>query len=76
LAAQSRELPSPVLLAGKHDRRRAALDIGHRRVVDRHLLSFGLQERESSLDPRPIGLIGIIRFLIRTLAKVPRIITS
>src|SRR3712207_7438589 len=35
----------PVLLAGEDDERRALLAVGHRRVVDRHLLAVLLGDR-------------------------------
>ncbi len=51
-AAQSRELPVPVFLAGNHDQRHALRLILHRRVVDAHALAVGLMNRDAAFDAR------------------------
>ena len=75
LAAQSRLEPGAVLFAGEDDGRRASRDVRHRRVVDRHDLRRLRQVTPpSTREPSAFG--GSMRFLMRTLAKVPRIMTS
>ena len=75
LAAQSRLEPVPYSSPPKTTGRRAFGHVLHRRVVDEHLLAARLEQRDAAFLARAVGP-GIIRFLMRTLAKVPRIITS
>jgi hypothetical protein len=77
-AEQPRALRRPVarragavFLAGDDDQRHAILLVAHRRVVDRHLLARRLVPGDAAAR-----LPGTISFLMRMLAKVPRIITS
>jgi hypothetical protein len=51
-------------------------DVLHRRVVDRQLFADRLVDRDAAFDRGTVGLGGIMRFLMRTLAKVPRIMIS
>ena len=48
-AAQSRETPRAVLLAGEHDERRALRLVLHRRVVDRHRRAVGKMHGDAAL---------------------------
>ena len=69
--------PGAVFLAAEDDRRRALRDVFHRGVVDRHPLARRLEQRDAAFLATCRRLsAGSIRFLIRTLANVPRIITS
>ena len=52
LAAQSREEPRAVLLAGQDDERRAFALVAHRGVEDRHLLAGGNVQRHAAFDTR------------------------
>ena len=74
-AAQSRELPVPYSSPREDDERHALRAVLHRGVVDRHLLAVGLVQRDAASRRVP-SAHGTIRFLMRTLANVPRIITS
>ncbi len=76
LAAQSRDEPVPYSSPPKTTVGVPCGDVLHGRVVDRHLLAGRLEQRDAAFDARAVRLGGTIRFLMRTLAKVPRIITS
>ena len=71
LAAQSRDEPVPYSLPAMIDQRHAARLVLHRRVVDRHR-----PRRRACSLVMPPSMPGAISFLMRMLAKVPRIITS
>ena len=74
-AAQSRELPVPYSSPPNTTSGVPCATVAHRGVVDGHLLAAGLEQRHAAFLARR-GVGGSIRFLMRTLAKVPRIITS
>ena len=71
LAAQSRERAGAVFLAGQNDQRHTALRVFHAGVEDGHLLALGQQWRVT-----PPSVPGASLFRSRTLANVPRTITS
>ena len=75
-AAQSRDDPVPYSSPPKTTVGVPCRDVLHRRVVDRHLLARRLEQRDAAFLAAPSAFGGSIRFLMRTLAKVPRIITS
>ena len=78
LAAQSRDDPVPYSSPAKITVGVPRFDVRHRRVVDRQLRTLsGCIVRHAAFDRgEPSALGGSIRFLMRTLANVPRIITS
>jgi len=67
---QSREDPEPYFFAGEDDERRAALGVLHRGVVNGHRFAFGQEAGDAASVP------GASLLRRRTLAKVPRTMTS